>query len=103
MTSYFDDYGWLSETAIPGRETEVPVPGTPLPIGYAWNFTGYEWISLPYISSEIVSYNLKQELLRAEAYSSEADPIFFRFQRGEATREEWLTKIAEIKQRFPKR
>jgi hypothetical protein len=39
---------------------------------------------------------------RAKAYAVESDPLFFKAQRGEATQEEWLAKIAEIKQRFPK-
>jgi hypothetical protein len=38
---------------------------------------------------------------RAEAYRQESDPLFFKAQRGEATRQEWLDKIAEIKNRFP--
>ncbi len=41
------------------------------------------------------------EALRKEAYQNEADPLFFKVQRGEATLEEWQTKIAEIKARFP--
>jgi hypothetical protein len=39
---------------------------------------------------------------RREAYAAESDPIFFRWQRGEATQQEWLDKIAEIKARLPK-
>jgi len=39
---------------------------------------------------------------RAIAYREESDPIFMKFQRGEATKQEWLDKIEEIKQRFPK-
>lgn len=39
--------------------------------------------------------------LRAEAYRAESDPLFFKTQRGEATMDEWLAKIAEIKARFP--
>lgn len=42
------------------------------------------------------------ERQRREAYAAESDPIFFRWQRGEATQQEWLDKIAEIKARFPK-
>ena len=33
------------------------------------------------------------------AYQAEADPIFFKWQRGEATQQQWLDKIAEIKAR----
>lgn len=38
---------------------------------------------------------------RAAAYKAEADPLFFKAQRGEATQQEWLDKVAEIQQRFP--
>lgn len=40
--------------------------------------------------------------LRQQAYIAEADPLFFKAQRGESTMEEWQTKVAEIKARFPK-
>jgi hypothetical protein len=39
---------------------------------------------------------------RRNAYIAEADPLFFKAQRDEATYQEWLDKIAEIKERFPK-
>lgn len=38
---------------------------------------------------------------RQQAYQVEADPLFFKWQRGQATEQEWLDKIAEIKQRYP--
>lgn len=38
---------------------------------------------------------------RAQAYREESDPLFFKTQRGEATMEEWLAKVQEIKQLFP--
>jgi hypothetical protein len=38
---------------------------------------------------------------RAEAYREESDPIFFKSQRGEATTEEWVAKVNEIKMRLP--
>jgi hypothetical protein len=40
--------------------------------------------------------------LRQQAYIAEADALFFKAQRGEATMEEWQAKVAEIKARFPK-
>lgn len=43
----------------------------------------------------------QQKVARAEAYNTEADPLFFKAQRGEATLEEWQAKVAEIKARFP--
>jgi len=39
---------------------------------------------------------------RKAAYISEADPLFFKAQRGEATMEDWQAKVAEIKSRWPK-
>ena len=41
------------------------------------------------------------EANRASAYRLEADPLFFKAQRGEATTDEWTAKVAEIKARFP--
>jgi len=38
---------------------------------------------------------------RAAAYASEADPLFFKAQRGEATIEEWQSTVADIRARFP--
>lgn len=38
---------------------------------------------------------------RRAAYEGEADPLYFKSQRGEATVQEWLDKVAEIKARYP--
>ena len=38
---------------------------------------------------------------RAEAYRLEADPLFFKWQRGEATEQEWLDKVQQIRERYP--
>jgi hypothetical protein len=38
---------------------------------------------------------------RADAYRAEADPLFFKWQRGEGTEQEWLDKVTEIRNRFP--
>ena len=37
----------------------------------------------------------------ASAYTAEADPLFFKAQRGEATIEEWEAKVEEIRTRYP--
>ena len=52
--------------------------------------------SQPYVPTQ-----QEQEQSRASAYRSEADPLFFKAQRGEATTDEWTAKVAEIKARFP--
>lgn len=38
---------------------------------------------------------------RLAAFRDEADPLFFGWQRGENTEQEWLDKCEEIRQRFP--
>jgi hypothetical protein len=38
---------------------------------------------------------------RQAAYQLEADPLFFKYQRGSATEAEWLDMIADIKLRYP--
>lgn len=37
---------------------------------------------------------------RLYAYRQESDPLFFKAQRGEATMQDWLDKVAEIKARY---
>jgi hypothetical protein len=39
---------------------------------------------------------------RKAAYMEEADPLFFKAQRGEVAIATWQAKVAEIKARFPK-
>jgi hypothetical protein len=38
---------------------------------------------------------------RAAAYAAEADPLFFKWQAGEATEAEWKAKREEIRARYP--
>ncbi len=44
----------------------------------------------------------KAEANRHAAYIAEADPLFFKAQRGEVEQQVWLDKVAEIKLRYPK-
>lgn len=44
---------------------------------------------------------LRDEALRL-ALAADADPVFFRWQRDLATKEDWLAAVAEVKARFPK-
>ncbi|WP_137111476.1 hypothetical protein [Rhodobacter sp. SY28-1] len=43
----------------------------------------------------------RDEALR-QALAAEADPLFFRWQREEVAKEDWLAAVAEVKARFPK-
>jgi hypothetical protein len=53
------------------------------------------------LQSEADTRASRIEEQRANAYRNESDPIFFKYQREEATKEEWLDKIAEIKAKYP--
>ena len=50
---------------------------------------------------ERLAYNASQKQARLDAYRNESDPVFFKSQRGEATSDEWLAKVAEINARYP--
>lgn len=40
------------------------------------------------------------DYLRQQAYEKEADPLYFKWQRGESSEQVWLDKIAEIKVKY---
>lgn len=52
---------------------------------------------------ETKANQLKEELVKQQrktAYLNEADPLFFKAQRGEVDIQVWLDKVAEIKARY---
>ena len=62
--------------------------------------------SIPYTQEELAEIATQKEQQAIEnrrvAYQLESDPLFFKYQRGEVTEQEWLGKITEIKQRYQK-
>jgi len=46
-------------------------------------------------------FNRSQQDARSVAYRNESDPLFFKWQRGEATEQEWKNAVAEIQARYP--
>jgi len=50
---------------------------------------------------EAEAQRMEARQARAAAYASEADPLFFKYQAGEVTKEEWLAKREEIRNRYP--
>lgn len=62
----------------------IPVPG--------------DWVECP---NDLVMGDNYMNYLRGKAYIAESDPIYFKWQRGEATEQEWLNKVAEIKTKYP--
>lgn len=78
----FAEYGWVL---------------LPEGVGPNWLYDGSTFTAPPpYVPPKNV-----QSAARAEAYRTEADPLFFMSQRGEATTDEWLAKVEEIKLRYP--
>lgn len=45
--------------------------------------------------------DMPMDLVRAEQYRLRADPLFFKWQRGTATKEDWLAEIQKIKEEYP--
>lgn len=70
------------------------VEGEPVLIGNVWKQV---WLVSDKPQSEIDEMTAS---LRADAYRNEADPLFFKAQRGDATMDEWLAKVNEIKTRY---
>jgi hypothetical protein len=54
------------------------------------------------IQERITKLNNQASENRMDAYRTESDPLFFKWQRGEADKQEWLYKVSEIKARYPK-
>lgn len=57
--------------------------------------------STPLTEQQLELFRAAAKQSRRDAYAAEADPLFFKAQRGEATMEEWMAKVEEIKARFP--
>lgn len=74
---------------------------TPTLIDGVWTQT---WNIIELTTEELAQREAKRlatlEGERAYAYRTESDPLFFKAQRGEATIQDWLDKVAEIKARF---
>jgi hypothetical protein len=52
------------------------------------------------VDKSIEEINAINESNRKQAYIEESDPLFFKWQRGEIEKQEWLDKVAEIKARW---
>ena len=76
------------------------------------NYSGLTWLSespKPTLEElqlqwEDVEFEIEVEriqALRKAAYQNESDPIFFDWQRGEVTEQDWLDSVQAIKDRYP--
>ena len=54
---------------------------------------------------EVEEHNKRAKFNRASAFKEEADPMFFKAQRGEddISLEDWEAKVQEIRDRYPYR
>ncbi len=75
----YDGLTWLSDTPKPTQEE----------LDAAWPQVQYQ------------QQRAEIETQRRNAYTQEADPLFFSYQRGEATEQEWLDAVESIKARYP--
>lgn len=65
--------------------------------GPGWLYQNGEFLPPP----PVVPTKAEQEAKRHAAYTAEADPLYFKWQAGEGTEEEWLAKRQEIRDRYP--
>ena len=93
----------LNSTNTTVVDTEPPQP----PLGNVWKWESSAWVCVDqaavdaYNAQQLAQFNDEQSKRRHLAYTMESDPIFFKSQRGQATNQEWLDKVAEIDARFP--
>lgn len=91
---------WL----IPAYATTVAPPQFGIHEHPVWKGTAWVLEAIPEPPPEPqppAPYTPTQEELRLAGYRNESDPLFFKWQRGEGTKEAWLNKIDEIKARYP--
>jgi hypothetical protein len=50
---------------------------------------------------EAKAAQLQAQQQRAAAYAAEADPLFFKAQRGEVSMDDWTAAVEAIRARFP--
>lgn len=98
--SYNSQYTTANASVI---EADAPYPA----LSHVWKWENDAWVCIDqeavdaYIAAQKNAFNESQKKKREAAYTVESDPINFMMQRGEATQQEWLDKIAAIKTRFP--
>lgn len=97
--------GWLPwilvEVPCPGPEWAFDTPTVVISEIEIVETQTYRLKTQQEIADEAASKAESARRARAEAYKQESDPLFFKAERGEATREDWLAKVEEIRSRYP--
>ncbi|MFP5479985.1 MAG: hypothetical protein ACLGIE_09915 [Alphaproteobacteria bacterium] len=105
---------WIGNAAAPGS-TEVEAESVDFLATHALGADG-RWVKrkapVPPVptEAELAAERAAQQLAAAEyrreavrlAMEAEADPVFFEWQRGEATQADWLSAVARVRARYPK-
>ena len=92
--------GVVIQTVLPGAQFTLPNGDVVSPAYAGWTSGVYALVEAP-PAPPVPPTREQQEAARQAAYTQESDPIFFMAQRGEATMDEWLAKVSEIKARYP--
>ena len=82
-----DNPTWVEVTGLD------PVPG----VGSGWTYKKGLWVAPP----PPVLTHAQVEAIRQAEYALIADPLFFQWQRGEATEAEWLAAVQAVKDANP--
>lgn len=84
-----------------GYETDTDFIPANVAVGFVIEEVPNDYKTPNEIENEKNAHNAQMKVLRSIAYPKEADPLFFKSQRGEIPEQEWLDKCAEIKLRYP--
>lgn len=95
LLAEFEVYPVQSQPAPVADYTKIITEGLPKLVDGVWNQT-WQVTAVP-----VEELNQTVANLRKQAYIEEADPLFFKYQRGDATKEEWLAAVNAIKIRYP--
>jgi hypothetical protein len=99
--------GAISAQYTTANCTVIDADPPPQQVSNAYKWENNAWVCIDqesvdvYVAGMTQAYNKEQSNKRLLAYTAEADGIYFKAQRGEATMAEWEAKVAEIKARYP--
>lgn len=101
MTYYYDIYGWLSETPIAGRSTEIAPPA---PVDNKRpNFTGYDWVLLEYTPPPQMPVGTADyQRLRAAEYPPMEDYLDGIVKSDQAQVDKYIADCLAVKTKYPK-
>ena len=77
------------------------------PVDFAWKWENDSWVCInpeavsAWEAQQIEQYNAQQSTNMAAAYPTQSDPIFFQWQRGLKTQQDWDDAVAAVQAQFP--